>query len=148
MTPLEMVVIDEAAQLKECESTIPLQLLGLCHAILIRDEKQLPSMVQRKIYKMDEFGRSLLERIVILGHKKHLLNELKLSVGESRYDRENFSPEYRQILFGRENLREDVESIRRVKTFKMKEFRVTLAYDKLKLDQSTTSTYEARVLAM
>ncbi|PHT96615.1 hypothetical protein BC332_34459 [Capsicum chinense] len=74
MTPLEMVVIDEAAQLKECESTIPLQLLGLCHAILIGDEKQLPSMVESMICKMDEFGRSLLERIVILGHKKHLLN--------------------------------------------------------------------------
>ncbi|PHU08380.1 hypothetical protein BC332_20240 [Capsicum chinense] len=44
MTQLEMVVIDEAAQLKECESTIPLQLLGLCDAILIEDDKQLPAM--------------------------------------------------------------------------------------------------------
>ncbi|KAJ8531447.1 hypothetical protein K7X08_026881 [Anisodus acutangulus] len=74
MTPLEMVVIDEAAQLKECESTIPLQLPGLRHAILIGDEKQLPSMVQSKICEKAEFGRSLFERLVILGHKKHLLN--------------------------------------------------------------------------
>ncbi|KAF3663229.1 putative metal-nicotianamine transporter YSL7-like [Capsicum annuum] len=70
MTLLEIVVIDEAAQLKECESTIPLQLPGLRHAILIEDEKQLPAMVQSKA----EFGRSLFERLVILGHKKHLLN--------------------------------------------------------------------------
>ncbi|PHT96142.1 hypothetical protein T459_04024 [Capsicum annuum] len=74
MTPLEMVLIDEAAQLKECESTIPLQLLGLRHAILIGDEKQFPAMVQRKICKKAEFGRILLDRLVILGHKKHLFN--------------------------------------------------------------------------
>ncbi|KAH0687926.1 hypothetical protein KY290_016580 [Solanum tuberosum] len=74
MPPLEMVVIDEAAQLKECESTIPLQLPGLRHAILIGDEKQFPAMVQSKICEKAEFGRSLFERLVILGHKKHLLN--------------------------------------------------------------------------
>uniref|UniRef100_A0A2N9F0I6 DNA2/NAM7 helicase-like C-terminal domain-containing protein n=1 Tax=Fagus sylvatica TaxID=28930 RepID=A0A2N9F0I6_FAGSY len=34
----ELLVIDEAAQLKECESTIPLQLPGLRHAILVGDE--------------------------------------------------------------------------------------------------------------
>jgi signal recognition particle GTPase len=49
MTPLEMLVIDEAAQLKECESTIPLQLPGLRHAILIGDERQLPAMVKSKV---------------------------------------------------------------------------------------------------
>ncbi|PHU08369.1 hypothetical protein BC332_20229 [Capsicum chinense] len=74
MTPLEMVMIDEAAQLKECESTIPLQLLGLRHAILIGDKKQFPAMVQRKICKKAEFGRILLDRLVILGHKKHIFN--------------------------------------------------------------------------
>ncbi|KAH7851793.1 hypothetical protein Vadar_016547 [Vaccinium darrowii] len=74
MRPLELLVIDEAAQLKECESTIPLQLSGLRHAILIGDERQLPAMVQSKICEPAEFGRSLFERLVILGHKKHLLN--------------------------------------------------------------------------
>ncbi|XP_019172148.1 PREDICTED: probable helicase MAGATAMA 3 [Ipomoea nil] len=75
MTPIEVLVIDEAAQLKECESTIPLQLPGLCHAILIGDEKQLPAMVQsREICKKAYFGRSLFERLVKLGQKKHLLN--------------------------------------------------------------------------
>ncbi|KAG5534406.1 hypothetical protein RHGRI_022506 [Rhododendron griersonianum] len=70
MRPLELLVIDEAAQLKECESTIPLQLSGLCHAILIGDERQLPAM----LCELAEFGRSLFERLVILGHKRHLLN--------------------------------------------------------------------------
>ncbi|CAL5330745.1 unnamed protein product [Camellia sinensis] len=46
--PLELLVIDEAAQLKECESTIPLQLSGIRHAIPVGDERQLPSMVQSK----------------------------------------------------------------------------------------------------
>lgn len=49
MTPLEFLVIDEAAQLKECESAIPLHLSGLRHAILIGDERQLPAMVQSKV---------------------------------------------------------------------------------------------------
>nr|GMC62484.1 probable helicase MAGATAMA 3 isoform X1 [Ipomoea batatas] len=74
ITPIELLVIDEAAQLKECESTIPLQLPGLRHAILIGDEKQLPAMVQSKICEKADFGRSLFERLVKLGHKKHLLN--------------------------------------------------------------------------
>ncbi|XP_028054794.1 probable helicase MAGATAMA 3 isoform X2 [Camellia sinensis] len=72
--PLELLVIDEAAQLKECESTIPLQLSGIRHAILVGDERQLPSMVQSKICQNVEFGRSLFERLVLLGHKKHLLS--------------------------------------------------------------------------
>jgi senataxin len=46
----ELLVIDEAAQLKECESTIPLQLPGLRHAILVGDERQLPAMVKSKVY--------------------------------------------------------------------------------------------------
>lgn len=38
MKPLSVLVIDEAAQLKECESAIPLQLPGLAHSVLIGDE--------------------------------------------------------------------------------------------------------------
>ncbi|XP_059451311.1 uncharacterized ATP-dependent helicase C29A10.10c-like [Corylus avellana] len=72
--PLEFLVIDEAAQLKECESAIPLQLPGLHHAILIGDERQLPAMVKSEISDKAEFGRSLFERLVMLGHQKHLLN--------------------------------------------------------------------------
>ncbi|KAH0992032.1 hypothetical protein GBA52_003515, partial [Prunus armeniaca] len=45
MEPLTIVVIDEAAQLKECESTIPLQLPGVKHAVLVGDECQLPATV-------------------------------------------------------------------------------------------------------
>ncbi|KAM6589846.1 hypothetical protein CsatA_012451 [Cannabis sativa] len=74
MRPLEVLVIDEAAQLKECESAIPLQLPGLRHAILIGDERQLPAMVKSKISEEANFGRSLFERLSFLGHKKHLLN--------------------------------------------------------------------------
>ncbi|CAI9272138.1 unnamed protein product [Lactuca saligna] len=69
MSPLEFLVIDEAAQLKECESLIPLHLVGARHAILVGDERQLPAMVQSKISEEAEFGRSLFERLVSLGHK-------------------------------------------------------------------------------
>ncbi|XP_062151603.1 uncharacterized protein LOC133860001 isoform X2 [Alnus glutinosa] len=72
--PLEFLVIDEAAQLKECETAIPFQLSGVRHAILIGDERQLPPLVKSKISEKAEFGRSLFERLVMLGHKKHLLD--------------------------------------------------------------------------
>ncbi|XP_058076265.1 uncharacterized protein LOC131224851 [Magnolia sinica] len=74
MEPLEVVVIDEAAQLKECESVIPLRTKGIKHAVLIGDERQLPSMVKSKISGEAGFGRSLFERLGLLGHQKHLLN--------------------------------------------------------------------------
>jgi senataxin len=46
---VQFLVIDEAAQLNECESSIPLQLPGLCHCILIGDERQLPALVKSKV---------------------------------------------------------------------------------------------------
>ncbi|XP_021803506.1 uncharacterized ATP-dependent helicase C29A10.10c-like, partial [Prunus avium] len=72
--PLDLLVIDEAAQLKECESAIPFQLPGLRHAVLIGDERQLPAMVKSKITEKAGFGRSLFERLLLLGHERHLLN--------------------------------------------------------------------------
>ena len=49
MEPLDILVIDEAAQLKEAESIIPLQLPGMKHAILIGDEHQLPAVVNSNV---------------------------------------------------------------------------------------------------
>ncbi|KAL5070075.1 hypothetical protein RYX36_020962, partial [Vicia faba] len=63
MTQVKFLVIDEAAQLKECESTIPLQLPGLQHCILIGDEKQLPALVKSKIADSCGFGRSMFESL-------------------------------------------------------------------------------------
>nr|GFC84213.1 probable helicase MAGATAMA 3 [Tanacetum cinerariifolium] len=71
---VELLVIDEAAQLKECESVMPLQLSGLRDVVLIGDEKQLPAMVQSRICMKAEFGRSLFERLVLLKYTTHLLN--------------------------------------------------------------------------
>ncbi|CAN8308350.1 unnamed protein product [Cochlearia groenlandica] len=71
---IEMLVVDEAAQLKECESAAALQLHGLRHAVLIGDELQLPAMVQSEVCEKAKFGRSLFERLVLLGHNKHLLD--------------------------------------------------------------------------
>lgn len=49
VAPLETLVMDEAAQLKECEAVIPLQFPAIKHAILIGDECQLPAMVESKV---------------------------------------------------------------------------------------------------
>ncbi|KAI4357248.1 hypothetical protein L6164_001209 [Bauhinia variegata] len=74
MQPLSTLVIDEAAQLKECESLIPLLLQGVNHAILVGDECQLPATVESNVSSDAGFGRSLFERLSTLGHSKHLLN--------------------------------------------------------------------------
>ncbi|XP_020396783.1 uncharacterized ATP-dependent helicase C29A10.10c [Zea mays] len=72
--PLEVLVVDEAAQLKECESLIPLQLPGVRHAVLIGDEYQLPALVKSKVCEDAGFGRSLFERLTSLEQPKHLLD--------------------------------------------------------------------------
>lgn len=48
--PLELLVVDEAGQLKECESLIPLQIKGIKHAIFIGDEYQLPALVKSEVH--------------------------------------------------------------------------------------------------
>ncbi|CAM8919419.1 unnamed protein product [Rhodiola kirilowii] len=89
--PFRMLIIDEAAQLKECESLIPLQVSGLRHAVLIGDEKQLPAMVRSNISASVNFGRSLFERLVLLGHRKHLLNILyRMHPSISRFPNKEF----------------------------------------------------------
>ncbi|KAK2992171.1 hypothetical protein RJ640_000807, partial [Escallonia rubra] len=74
MDPIRLLVIDEAAQLKECESIVPLQLPCIKHAILIGDECQLPAMISSTVSEKAGFGRSLFERLSLLGHSKHLLS--------------------------------------------------------------------------
>ncbi|CAH2036303.1 unnamed protein product [Thlaspi arvense] len=71
---IDLLVVDEAAQLKECESVAALQLHGLRHALLIGDEFQLPAMVHNDECEKAKFGRSLFERLVLIGHNKHLLD--------------------------------------------------------------------------
>ncbi|XP_060209393.1 uncharacterized protein LOC132636503 isoform X2 [Lycium barbarum] len=72
--PFDLLVIDEAAQLKECESVIPFQLQGLRHTVLVGDECQLPAAVKSRVSEEAGFGRSLFERFSSLCHSKHLLN--------------------------------------------------------------------------
>ncbi|XP_020249499.1 uncharacterized protein LOC109826893 [Asparagus officinalis] len=89
--PLECLVVDEAAQLKECECLIPLQLSRIQHAIFIGDEYQLPAMVKSQASQNAAFGRSLFERLSSLGHKKHLLDvQYRMHPSISRFPSSNF----------------------------------------------------------
>ncbi|KAK2437779.1 P-loop containing nucleoside triphosphate hydrolase superfamily protein [Trifolium repens] len=72
--PLDILVIDEAAQLKECESIIPLLLPDINHAILVGDERQLPAMVESIVSSEVGFGRSLFARLSTFRHPNHFLN--------------------------------------------------------------------------
>ncbi|KAG7564088.1 P-loop containing nucleoside triphosphate hydrolase [Arabidopsis suecica] len=88
---IELLVVDEAAQLKECESVAALQLQGLRHAILIGDEFQLPAMVHNEMCEKAKFGRSLFERLVLLGHSKHLLDvQYRMHPSISRFPNKEF----------------------------------------------------------
>lgn len=58
---VELLVVDEAAQLKECESAAALQLQGLHHAVLIGDELQLPAMVQSEVSQIVLYKYSFCE---------------------------------------------------------------------------------------
>ncbi|CAN0880594.1 Probable helicase MAGATAMA 3 [Linum grandiflorum] len=89
--PLKVLVIDEAAQLKESESALALQLNGLNHAILIGDECQLPPMVHSKACEDSGYGRSLFERLTLLGHPRHLLNiQYRMHPSISRFPNSTF----------------------------------------------------------
>ncbi|KAJ1703017.1 hypothetical protein LUZ63_002796 [Rhynchospora breviuscula] len=80
--PLELLVIDEAAQLKECESLIPLQLPGIKHAVLIGDECQLPALVKSR-EDFDDVGHSrknMVEVAVVV----HILKSLQKECGTQK----------------------------------------------------------------
>lgn len=47
--PFDLLIVDEAAQLKECESVIPFQLPGLRHTVLMGNECQLPAAVRSQV---------------------------------------------------------------------------------------------------
>ncbi|KAJ0079982.1 hypothetical protein Patl1_24153 [Pistacia atlantica] len=82
MEPLNILVVDEAAQLKESELTIPLQLPGLKHTILIGDECQLPAMVESNVSDEAGFGRSLFERLSSLDGREELISHSRRNMVE------------------------------------------------------------------
>lgn len=89
--PISILVIDEAAQLKECESLVPLLLQGIEHVLLIGDENQLSSLVKSKIAKEADFGRSLYQRLCTMGYSKHLLEvQYRMHPCISKFPNANF----------------------------------------------------------
>ncbi|KAH6809209.1 hypothetical protein C2S51_026992 [Perilla frutescens var. frutescens] len=95
--PFHLLVIDEAAQLKECETTIALQISEVRHAILVGDEMQLPATVSSKLLEKAGFRRSLFERLSSMGHLKHMLNvQYRMHPSISRFPNSKFY--FNQIL--------------------------------------------------
>ncbi|EFJ34295.1 hypothetical protein SELMODRAFT_438696 [Selaginella moellendorffii] len=67
-------VIDEAGQLVEAETAIVMGLQNLKQLVLVGDHKQLPATVISKIAQDYSYGRSLFERLQLLGHPSIMLN--------------------------------------------------------------------------
>ncbi|GJN26632.1 hypothetical protein PR202_gb14581 [Eleusine coracana subsp. coracana] len=84
---MDLLLIDEAAQLKECESLIPLQVSGLKHAVLIGDECQLPATVKSKIAESALLGRSLFERPSVVQFMHDISDNLHVPCAFSSLDR-------------------------------------------------------------
>ncbi|KAF2298178.1 hypothetical protein GH714_016782 [Hevea brasiliensis] len=100
---IDFLKIAFVTQLKECESTIPLQLPGIRHAILIGDECQLPATVESNLSDEAGFGRSLFERLSSLGHPKHLLNmQYRMHPSISTFPNKNF---YSNLIIDAPNVR-------------------------------------------
>ncbi|KAF8651806.1 hypothetical protein HU200_063328 [Digitaria exilis] len=74
IAPLDVLIVDEAAQVRECELVIPLRLRWLKHVVLVGDDCQLRPLVRSQVCKEVGFGISLFERLVVLNFEKHLLN--------------------------------------------------------------------------
>nr|CAB3479664.1 unnamed protein product [Digitaria exilis] len=87
----DILVIDEAANLKECESMIPLASRRINHVVLVGDDKQLQSVVKSTIAKEKKFGRSLYERLSELGFPKHMLKiQYRMHPSISKFPNEEF----------------------------------------------------------
>ncbi|PNT61766.1 uncharacterized protein LOC100839489 [Brachypodium distachyon] len=74
IAPLDVLIVDEAAQVRECELVIPLRLHWLKHVVLVGDDCQLSAMVKSQVCKEAGFGTSLFGRLVLLNFEKYLLN--------------------------------------------------------------------------
>uniref|UniRef100_A0A3B6CEN0 DNA2/NAM7 helicase-like C-terminal domain-containing protein n=1 Tax=Triticum aestivum TaxID=4565 RepID=A0A3B6CEN0_WHEAT len=74
IAPLDVLIVDEAAQVRECELVISLRLHLLKHVVLVGDDCQLSAMVKSKVCKEAGFGTSLFGRLIALKVEKHLLN--------------------------------------------------------------------------
>ncbi|KAI3981019.1 hypothetical protein MKX01_012174 [Papaver californicum] len=74
LEPLDLLVIDGASQLKECESVIPTQLKAIRHAVLIGDECHPEARVKSRVSDEAAFGRSSFKRLGLFGHSEDLLN--------------------------------------------------------------------------
>ncbi|PNT69243.1 hypothetical protein BRADI_3g51900v3 [Brachypodium distachyon] len=106
--PFDLLVVDEAAQLKECESLLPLQIPGIRLAVLVGDEYQLPALVKSKVCEDACFGRSLFERLSSLGHPKHLLDvQYRMHPGISKFPVSSFYES--RITDGENVLKRDYE---------------------------------------
>ncbi|KAH7516697.1 hypothetical protein FEM48_Zijuj10G0162600 [Ziziphus jujuba var. spinosa] len=78
MGPLNLLIIDDAARLKECELSISLQLPGLKHAVLFGDHCQLQASICSNVSILDVsaktgLARSLFERMILRDVPKKVL---------------------------------------------------------------------------
>ncbi|KNE71919.1 hypothetical protein AMAG_16343 [Allomyces macrogynus ATCC 38327] len=65
---IQTVIVDEAAQLVEGDTSLLLQLPKLRRMVLVGDDRQLPSVVTSDVAKQGKYDRSTLERLKAIGY--------------------------------------------------------------------------------
>ncbi|KAI3834446.1 hypothetical protein MKX03_032557 [Papaver bracteatum] len=109
LEPLDLLVIEEAGQLKECESVIPMQLGAIRHAVLVGDECHPQARVNSRVSDEAGFGRSLFERLGWFGHSEDLLNmQYRMHSEISSFPNHKFYKD--QIIDAPSVLREDFQN--------------------------------------
>ncbi|KAG8369505.1 hypothetical protein BUALT_Bualt14G0020600 [Buddleja alternifolia] len=86
MEPFNLLVIDEAAQVKECETAIALQISDVRHAILVGDECQLPATVSSKILDAPSVQSQSYEKCYLKGRMFGPYSFINIRGGKEQLD--------------------------------------------------------------
>ncbi|KAJ3362796.1 hypothetical protein GGF31_001326 [Allomyces arbusculus] len=88
---IQTVIIDEAAQLVEAETSLLLQLPKLRRLVLVGDDRQLPSVVTSDVAKHGKYDRSTLERLKAIGYPTVFLDtQYRMHPRISAFPRQQF----------------------------------------------------------
>ncbi|KAJ3351594.1 hypothetical protein GGF32_004235 [Allomyces javanicus] len=88
---IQTVIVDEAAQLVEAETSLLLQLPKLGRLVLVGDDRQLPSVVTSDVAKQGKYDRSTLERLKAIGYPTVFLDtQYRMHPRISAFPRQQF----------------------------------------------------------
>ncbi|TVU08819.1 hypothetical protein EJB05_42234, partial [Eragrostis curvula] len=74
-TQIDLLIVEEASQIKECELLIPISIHSIRHVVLTGDQSRLGPISMNKVNENSGYGMSLFERLISQGSQKTLLTK-------------------------------------------------------------------------